>query len=121
MKKLLFVLVFASVAFAQTGTKLTVSISGLDNDTGQLIVSVWPGEQSWNDKQPLGRFPVPISNGGAVWTSESLAAGTYAVTVYHDKNLNKKWIATGTARRKKKARRQTVQKLKRLGRPNGKT
>jgi len=90
MKKFLFALLFASVAFAQTGTKLTVSISGLDNDKGQLIVSVWPGEQSWKDKQPIGRFPVPISNGGAVWTSESLAAGTYAVTVYHDKNSNAK-------------------------------
>ena len=90
MKKLLLVLVFASVAFAQTGTKLTVSISGLDNDKGQLIVSVWPGEQSWKDKQPIGRFAVPISNGGAVWTSASLAAGTYAVTVYHDKNSNAK-------------------------------
>jgi len=90
MKRALLVLVFASFAFAQTGTKLIVKVSGLNNDTGQLIVSVWPGEQSWKDKQPLGRFPVPIANGTAEYASENLAAGTYAVTVYHDKNSNAK-------------------------------
>ncbi len=83
-------MLFASLALAQSGTTLTVNISGLNTDEGQFIVSVWPGEQAWNDKQPLGRDPVAISGGAGVWKRENLPAGTYAVTVYHDKNSNKK-------------------------------
>lgn len=90
MKTFLLTLVLTSFAFAQAGTKLTVKISGLESDKGQFIVSVWPGEQAWKDKQPIGRFPVPIVNGGAEWVRENLASGDYAVTVYHDKNSNAK-------------------------------
>ncbi|MCB9357765.1 MAG: DUF2141 domain-containing protein [Calditrichaeota bacterium] len=86
----LLLLLLSARLFAQDGTTLTVSISGLDSDKGQFIVSVWPGEDSWKNKEPLGRFPVPIVNGGATWTRDGLAAGPYAVTVYHDKNSNAK-------------------------------
>lgn len=90
MRILIMTMVLASVALAQSGTTLTVKISGLDTDKGQFIVSIWPGEQAWNDKQPVGRFPVPIVNGGADYVQANLPAGDYAVTVYHDKNSNAK-------------------------------
>lgn len=90
MKNILLVLVFATFAHAQSGTKLTVKIGGLETDKGQFIVSIWPGEQSWKEKEPIGRFPVAIVNGGAEFVQENLAAGPYAVTVYHDKNSNGK-------------------------------
>ncbi|NUO19223.1 DUF2141 domain-containing protein [bacterium] len=90
MKTLLLSLLLVSFAYAQSGTKLTVKISGLESDKGQFIVSVWPGEQAWKDKQPIGRFPVQIVNGGAEFVRENLAEGDYAVTVYHDKNSNGK-------------------------------
>lgn len=90
MKAVVLSLIFASIAIAQSGTTLTINITGLSTDEGQFIVSVWPGEQAWNDKQPLGRFPVAIANGGGKYVAENLPAGSYAVTVYHDKNSNKK-------------------------------
>ncbi|MBK6911053.1 MAG: DUF2141 domain-containing protein [bacterium] len=90
MKVILLTLVLASWAMAQTGTTMVVKISGVAADQGQLIVSIWPNEQAWNDKKPLNRDAVPLVNGGGEWRGENLAAGTYAVTVYHDKNSNKK-------------------------------
>jgi len=90
MKAFLLTLALAALAYAQSGTTLVVNISGIESDQGQFIVSIWPNEQAWNDKQPLNRDAVPVVNGGGVWRGENLAAGTYAVTVYHDKNSNKK-------------------------------
>jgi uncharacterized protein (DUF2141 family) len=90
MRVALLLLFACQIALAQSGTKLTVKISGVDTDKGQLVVSVWPGEQAWNDKKPLGRDAVPLENGGGEWIGENLPEGDYAVTVYHDKNSNKK-------------------------------
>lgn len=90
MKVAILVLALASFAFAQSGTTLTVNITGVESEKGQLVVSIWPNEQAWKEKQPLNRDAVPLINGGGTWKGENLAAGTYAVTVYHDKNSNKK-------------------------------
>ncbi len=83
-------LILATSLYAQDGATLTVNISGLESGKGQFVVSVWPGADAWKDKKPLGRYSVPIVNGGATWTAENLAPGQYAVTVYHDKNSNMK-------------------------------
>ena len=90
MRFALLLLFACQIALAQSGTKLTVNVSGVDSDKGQLVVSVWPGEQSWKDKEPLCRDAVELVDGGGVWARENLPEGDYAVTVYHDKNSNKK-------------------------------
>jgi uncharacterized protein (DUF2141 family) len=83
-------------AFSQKATTnagvLTVTISNFKNDRGSAVVSLYNNSDGFpkSPDKALKKMSVRILNNQAVADFESLPAGEYAVSVYHDENGNKK-------------------------------
>ncbi|OXB08110.1 hypothetical protein B0A72_00540 [Flavobacterium pectinovorum] len=69
--------------------KLTVSISGLKNNTGVVKVGLYNSEGTFL-KTVYKSLASEIKNDKAVVTFENLPAGEYAISTYHDENNNGK-------------------------------
>ena len=75
---------------AETGD-LEVSVSGLKNDKGVLVVALLSSEAMYDSGAVVHRDEsVPIRAGRARVTFEGLAYGDYAVKTFHDENANGK-------------------------------
>jgi uncharacterized protein (DUF2141 family) len=98
MKKLNLISLLALIAMLVSSFQnpekgsLTVSVTGLRNDKGELNVNLFnssdgfPSEQSKAFKHGRGK----ISKGACIVTFENLPYGEYAVGIYHDENNDKK-------------------------------
>ncbi len=85
-------LVGATSAGETKGTgALKVSVSGFDNDRGDMKIAIFNSADSYS-KGPEGfrMAAVPIRGGRAEWTLNDLPFGDYAVKAYHDENGNGK-------------------------------
>jgi uncharacterized protein (DUF2141 family) len=74
------------------GSQLTVDISGLRSQKGQVCVSLFSGGQGFPDN-PQGAVAaqcVRAEGGGAQVTFQNLRRGSYAVAVLHDENSDGK-------------------------------
>lgn len=69
--------------------KLTVSVSGLKNNTGVVKVGLYNSEGTFL-KTVYKSLSSEIKNDKAVVTFENLPAGEYAISTYHDENNNGK-------------------------------
>ncbi|KIQ21834.1 hypothetical protein RT99_10275 [Flavobacterium sp. MEB061] len=69
--------------------KLTVSVSGLKNNTGVVKVGLYNSEGTFL-KTVFKSLSSEIKNDKAVVTFENLPAGEYAISTYHDENNNGK-------------------------------
>ena len=77
---------------AQGGVK--VDVTGLRNNNGQLVCSLWPGREGFprDDSHILKHVWAPIKNGhGECVFAGNFPAGDYAVTLFHDENKNGKF------------------------------
>src|SRR5258708_3077262 len=91
-------LVSAAGALGQTPASsenvIHVGISGLRNDTGQMLCALYSSAQA--DAFPkkadkaIARLTAKIADGQAVCEFTGIAPGTYAVSVVHDENSNGK-------------------------------
>ena len=68
---------------------ITVTITGLDSDEGQLMVALYNSSDSWLKEGIRGGQTV-ISDGTASVTFENVPFGTYAISSFHDENSNDK-------------------------------
>ena len=76
-------------AHAQAGD-LTVSVTNVRTDKGNLLVSVTNSEAGWNNQQkPVAMAKIAATGKDSV-LHFTLPAGTYAVQVMHDENDNGK-------------------------------
>jgi uncharacterized protein (DUF2141 family) len=74
---------------AQAG-ELTVTISDIRSNKGQLLVAVMSSDAAWNDQaKPVAVRKLPATESPMVLKLE-LPAGSYAVQVLHDENDNGK-------------------------------
>lgn len=77
---------------------LTVQVSGVSSDRGQITALLYRGEAGFPAKEALAlrRVSVRASPGSVTLRFAGVAPGSYAVTVYHDENGNGKldsnWI-----------------------------
>jgi uncharacterized protein (DUF2141 family) len=69
--------------------KLTVSVSGLKNNTGTVKVGLYNSEGTFL-KTIYKSLSSEIKNNTATVTFENLPAGEYAISAYHDENNNGK-------------------------------
>ena len=80
---------------AQDASKgIKVEITGLRNNNGQLVCSLWPGPAGFprDDSHILKHVTGPIKNaGGECVFSGNFAAGDYAVTLFHDEDSSGKF------------------------------
>ena len=82
-------IIFFSVLFIQQlyGQQLTVKISSIPSNEGQIIVELFQGEDNFLEKS-YKRKVISISGVSAKVVFENLPAGEYALGVIHDENKN---------------------------------
>jgi len=80
----LFFLFVGVVAYSQNYT-LTVTITNLKNDKGQVMVKLVDPDQNI-----IKGLIVPIMDKQCIVRIEDLPAGTYALSYFHDENKNEK-------------------------------
>ena len=74
--------------------KITVEITGLSSDKGQLMVALYDSSSNWLKKRMMDKS-IAIVNGQATVVFEEVPYGTYGISTYHDENNNGK-LDTGT-------------------------
>jgi len=67
--------------------KLTVAVSGLKNDTGIVKIGLYNSDGTFL-KTTYKSLTSEIKNNQAVVTFENLPVGEYAISTYHDENIN---------------------------------
>jgi uncharacterized protein (DUF2141 family) len=89
LKYFIPILVFiSSFGFAQNAN-LTVSVSGLKNNTGSLIAELYNSKETFL-KKSFKIVPSEIKSNTATVTFIGIPKGEYTVLVYHDENKNAK-------------------------------
>lgn len=68
---------------------LRVSIEQVPNDKGQVVIGLFNSSDGFLKQVYKGSY-VAIENGKASYQFTNIPTGTYAISVYHDKNKNKK-------------------------------
>ncbi len=77
--------------WAQTTASLTIRVTGLRSDQGQVMLSLHNQDKGFPGGKPAVRQQVlPIRQGVATVTLGDLPPGRYAVAVIHDENGNGK-------------------------------
>jgi len=77
---------------APQASLIHVEITGLRNDKGQVLCEIFSSPEGFpkDRSKAVARMKTDISGGHAVCEFPGLAAGTYAVAVFHDENSNGK-------------------------------
>jgi len=89
-------LAFTPAALAQVEVSpenlIHVEIAGFRNDKGRVLCALYSSADGFPEKsdKALVHANSPISSGHAVCEFAGTAAGTYAVSVFHDENSNGK-------------------------------
>ena len=68
---------------------ITVNISGMKADKGDVYIALYNSEASFLKKEIKGAI-VKVSNKKATAIFKNIKKGVYAISVFHDKNDNKK-------------------------------
>ena len=79
----------------QSGSTLTlhVRMEGFENTDGEAGVAVWNAARGFPEEieHAVATTYVTIQDGAAVTRFDQLEPGRYAITVYHDKNDNRRF------------------------------
>jgi uncharacterized protein (DUF2141 family) len=95
MQKLIItcVLILTSIFLTHAQEKesfaITVNISGMKADKGDVYVALYNSNASFLKKEIKGAI-VKVSNKKATAIFKNIKKGVYAISVFHDKNDNKK-------------------------------
>jgi len=90
------IFLFSTSLFAQSGAArenvLRVEIDGLRNARGQVVCALFSSARDFPKKaeKAVAHATSSIVHGGATCEFQSIASGTYAVSVFHDENSNGK-------------------------------
>jgi len=88
---LLLVPLAVGVARGEPTAELTVVVTGLESEKGQVIIAVIDSAESYDAEDRAVRDARPEPSGGSARASfEGLPFGDYAVKVFHDENANGK-------------------------------
>jgi len=85
MNRLALLLALLSGAAASHAADLSIKVDGARGDGGAIRVALFDSADSFL-KRPLQIASAPVSEGGATLALKDLAAGQYAIAVYHDAN-----------------------------------
>ncbi|WP_350288097.1 DUF2141 domain-containing protein [uncultured Croceitalea sp.] len=89
---LLLVAVSTNVLNAQDQAmgKIRVTVSEASSDKGNMIIGLYDSEKKWLEKVYMGMVS-EIKDGKCEVLFEKIPYGDYAVSLFHDKNNNKKF------------------------------
>jgi uncharacterized protein (DUF2141 family) len=89
-----FVLIISQLVFAQTVEDkntgiLTIIVTGLENDDGEVLIAVSNSRENYegNDSVFVG-VNVKIENKKTEYIFEELPFGEYAIKLFHDENMD---------------------------------
>ena len=88
--KLLTGILVAASAAGANAQHTQITVSGIRSDKGQVIVSLFKDEASYEDEKPFKKIPFDkkaIKNGTLV-VNYKLDPGTYGITLLDDENKN---------------------------------
>ena len=84
----------SNLIFAQNKQKmgnLTVVISGIENDEGNIQIGLFNSEESYNgEKKKFKGAIIKINNKKAIWILKDIPYGNYAIKAFHDENSDDK-------------------------------
>ncbi len=87
--KTIYAIVFLAICnLATAQNKLEVNVSGLSNDQGSIRIGLYNSDDTFLKTTFKSIGSKIEKNGTATLTFEDLPAGTYAISSYHDENLN---------------------------------
>ncbi|WP_268847319.1 DUF2141 domain-containing protein [Flavobacterium aestivum] len=89
LKIITTIALFVCSLLSAQNVKLTVSVSGLKNDTGILKVGLYNSEGTFL-KLPYKSIPSQIKGNAATIVFEGIPKGEYAISSYQDENNNGK-------------------------------
>lgn len=90
MKKILalFLIAFSSALVAQDGFyDIIVKVEGIQKQEGKIFVALFDSKENFLGKR-LGGGSKPVDGNSLVFTFKSMESGTYAISIFHDKNGN---------------------------------
>ena len=74
-----------ALSAAQTGeAELTVSVTGIQQAGGQLVVGLYASGEDWDAGSAAAGQYVPVEGDSVSFTFADLPAGTYGIKLYHD-------------------------------------
>ena len=89
--------VFANVAAAQQGNTISVAVSGLRNNTGDVRCGLFNSAATFPKRgQEFKGVESPIANQQATCTFTDVPPGTYAVALFHAEQPGQTAMRTGT-------------------------
>ena len=93
LAKILFLLsclLALPVASIEAQSGIQVSIDGLRTNKGQVICSLYSSAEGFpkNESRAVARSTSVIADGQGNCTFSDIQPGTYAISVFHDENLN---------------------------------
>ena len=70
---------------------LEVSVTGFESEEGQVLIALFLDESGWPDDegQAHAALVLPIEDRSAVARFDDVPAGSFAVSVFHDKDLDR--------------------------------
>ena len=91
IKIIFFAIIYMSFTFAQTDNSpnVTVNISNLKSNEGQIFISIYNSEDTFLGKG-FKSFVTKIENNSCLVTFENILNGIYAISFFHDENDNNK-------------------------------
>ena len=90
---LLFVGVnFTSASLAQPAGQatVTVKITGLRSEKGQVKVAVFNSSETWLGDHPVYNSTIDVKSQAVIWKINDVPYGDYGIAVFHDENKNGK-------------------------------
>jgi uncharacterized protein (DUF2141 family) len=92
MKICAFVLFLFTSNVVLAQNKITVQVKNFSNNKGSCIVCLYNNAKAYSGKgEPVQCISVAITNKSAQGSFEGIPEGTYAISVIHDANNNKKF------------------------------
>jgi len=82
-------LLFCSVTVAQSTAPLNVTISGVKEQTGSILVAVYNSKDTFQ-KEPHLTLAVPVDSGSPSFSIDTLPVGEFAILVFQDLDSNNK-------------------------------
>lgn len=78
-----------STSAEENTLELKVTVTGLKSEEGKVFIGLYSSEELWLKKYEFGVIG-EIKNGQCSSSINNIPAGTYAISLYHDKNDNNK-------------------------------
>ena len=88
---LLFVGVnFTSASLAQPAGQatVTVKITGLRSEKGQVKIAVFNSSETWLGDHPVYNSTIDVKSQAVIWKINDVPYGDYGIAVFHDENKN---------------------------------